>query len=157
MVLQRSGTGMLPPPDTQPPPWELLAKEWDAIAARRCTFGRETVIIGPAKVKLGLNDLEAEDEVLGTQGIAEHAFVWDNESPERTVTIGKIKVSLTCVTNGEFMNFWLAEGKERFDLPASWVEIDGVIKVRSCLIFLFAEPNWCGGRFARFSVQSRST
>jgi len=128
MLLQRAGTGTIPPPDFFKPNWESLAAAWDATPTPTC----ETVVLGPATVTLGHDDVEAEDnnpdKVRDVDG---HEYGWDNENPKRTVEVQQFEISWRPVTNGEFYEFYLGQGKDRIELPASWVVEDGVVQVRT--------------------------
>lgn len=57
-----------------------------------------------------------------------HTFVWDNESPSRSIEVEPFRAEWRCVTNGEFLAFW-TESKGFVAFPASWVQEDGEIKV----------------------------
>ncbi|KAF8221072.1 hypothetical protein L208DRAFT_1415679 [Tricholoma matsutake] len=128
MLIQRAGTGTLPPPGFLSPSWELLLQQWNSIPAPSNT----TVTLGPVAVTLGHADCEGEDKL---EGIAEdidgHIFGWDNESPERKVDVGVFRVDWRPVSNCEFETFWRAEGAGKLGMPGSWVEEDGEIKVRT--------------------------
>ncbi|KAJ7125015.1 C-type lectin protein [Mycena epipterygia] len=125
MLIQRAGTGTLPPTGFVVPPWELLKLQWDATPAP----STESVILGPTTLTLGHDDSEADDFLPGTELEAErHQYGWDNESPGRQVEVGKFKAAWRPVTNKEFLAFWRA-GKA--ELPKSWVEEDGEVKVRT--------------------------
>lgn len=143
MLLQRAGTGTIPPPGFAPPPWDSLKATWDAIPPPKSS----TVTLGPTTISLGHDDLEAKD---GDEDVNEdlenHEFGWDNESPRRTVGVGQFRISWRPITNGEFYRFYTEGGKDKVDLPASWVKEGGEIKVSICSLFLqkslmsFANP-----------------
>ena len=57
MLIQRAGTGMLPPPGFAPPPWDALAAQWDAAPAPTTP----TVQLGPCTLTLGHDDQEPDD------------------------------------------------------------------------------------------------
>ncbi|KAH9936844.1 C-type lectin protein [Epithele typhae] len=117
MLIQRAGTGMLPPPGFAPPPWETLAAQWDATPAPRTA----TVELGPATITLGHDDQEPDDELPALAGdVSAHEFGWDNESPARAVDVPKFRVEWRPVTNGEFLAFWRGAGAGKVDMPASW-------------------------------------
>ncbi|KAG6917055.1 hypothetical protein DXG01_004027 [Tephrocybe rancida] len=128
MLLQRAGNGTLPPPGFTVPPWSSLATTWDAAPKPKS----ETVTLGPTKLTLGHDDQEAEDTdaVLGTD-VAGHEFGWDNEHGKRVVQVGKFIIEWRPVTNGEFFEFYMGVGKDSVQLPVSWVEEGGEIKVRT--------------------------
>jgi L-histidine Nalpha-methyltransferase / hercynylcysteine S-oxide synthase len=122
MLLQRAGTGTIPPSGFVPPAWDMLAASWDAAplpAAQTATLGPETVV-------LGHDDLEADDE---STDVAGHDFGWDNESPRRAVHVGEFSIEWRPVTNGEFYDFYVSGGKEKVKFPASWVEVQGAVQV----------------------------
>ncbi|KAL1710676.1 C-type lectin protein [Schizophyllum commune] len=143
MLIQRAGTGTLPPPGFTPPPWDLLKAQWDATPAPTTP----TVTLGPATITLGHDDSEGEDfgrergddesqhaEEVARQytedEIVNHEFGWDNESPARAVEVGAFRAEWRPVTNGEFEAYWRrSEGK--VPMPKSWVEEDGEVKVRT--------------------------
>lgn len=133
MLIQRAGTGTLPPPGFVVPPWELLAQQWNNIPAP----SNATMTLGPATVLLGHDDCEGEDMLEGiADDVDNHVFGWDNESPERKVDVGAIRVDWRPVSNREFELFWRAGGTEKLGMPGSWVEEDGEIKVS--LLFVFS-------------------
>ncbi|OBZ71212.1 hypothetical protein A0H81_08707 [Grifola frondosa] len=124
MLLQRAGTGTLPPTGFSPPVWSVLAESWERLPAPDTL----TVTLGPETLTVGHDDSEAEDD---TTDVAGHEFGWDNEHPKRTVHVPEFKIEWRPVTNGEFYEFFIGEGKEQVQLPASWVEIDGEMLVRT--------------------------
>lgn len=130
MLMQRAGSGTLPPPGFTVPPWEVLAEQWNFIPLP----SSPAVLVGPATLVLGHQDSEAED---GLPGVAEnvkgHTFGWDNESPARTVQVGAFKAEWRPVTNKEFEIFRNKQAKGVVDFPKSWVDEDGEIKV--CYFF----------------------
>ncbi|KAI6046415.1 C-type lectin protein [Pisolithus marmoratus] len=126
MLIQRAGTGTLPPPGFTIPPWEALAEQWNTIAPPSTS----TVTIGPAKVTLGHEDCEGEDFSPEVAEIVDgHAFGWDNESPARVVEVKQIKMEWRPVTNREFFTFY--KDNKQVGLPASWIEDKGEIMVRT--------------------------
>ncbi|KAI0655264.1 C-type lectin protein [Cubamyces menziesii] len=128
MLIQRAGTGMLPPPGFAPPPWEALAAQWDAVPPPTTP----TVTLGPASLVMGHDDQEPDDLSPKLEhDVTDHEFGWDNESPRRVVQVGKFAVEWRPVTNGEFEAFWRGAGKDKVQMPASWVEEDGEVKVRT--------------------------
>ncbi|KAJ7149046.1 hypothetical protein C8R43DRAFT_1193699 [Mycena crocata] len=122
MLLQRAGSGTLPPPGFAPPPWASLAETWNSAPEPVSS----TVTLGPATITLGHDDNEAEDDALGE--VAGHEFGWDNESPRRDVHVDEFRIEWRPVTNGQFFKFYVSQGVE---VPASWVEIDGEMHVRT--------------------------
>ncbi|KAG6849281.1 hypothetical protein H0H93_009801 [Arthromyces matolae] len=127
MLIQRAGTGTLPPPGFTTPLWESLSAQWDTAPLPET----KTVTLGPAQITLGHDDAEADDldPTLSTK-VDGHEFGWDNEHGKRVVQIGKFAIEWRPVTNGEFFAFYMGEGKDRVFLPSSWVEEDGEIKVQ---------------------------
>jgi L-histidine Nalpha-methyltransferase / hercynylcysteine S-oxide synthase len=125
MLIQRAGSGTLPPPGFVLPPWELLAQQWNTIPAP----SNNTLTLGPITITLGHMDCEGEDKL---EGIAEdvdgHVFGWDNESPERKVDVGAFRMDWRPVSNGDFEKWWRASG-EKLGMPGSWVQEDREIKV----------------------------
>ena len=86
MLIQRSGTGTLPPPGFTTPPWEALKAQWDRIPAPSSS----TVELGPTPLVMGHNDSEADDNLFESakvETVRSHVFGWDNESPERIVNV----------------------------------------------------------------------
>jgi L-histidine Nalpha-methyltransferase / hercynylcysteine S-oxide synthase len=131
MLLQRSGTGTIPPPGFIPPNWESLAEGWDEAPLPK----ESSVILGPETVTIGHDDFEEEDAKMGAEGVGEHEYGWDNEHPKREIEVGKFRIDVRPITNGEFYEFYVGEaakvwkGKEKVQLPASWLEKDGEIHV----------------------------
>ncbi|KAI0751764.1 C-type lectin protein [Daedaleopsis nitida] len=119
ILIQRAGTGMLPPPGFALPPWAALAAQWDATPPPTTP----TVTLGPCTLTLGHDDQEPDDVVPALAAdVAAHEFGWDNESPARAVHVGAFRMSWRPVTNGEYEAFWREAGKELgLGLPPSWV------------------------------------
>lgn len=92
-----------------------------------------SVELGPEVIFVGRDDCElddrAADEVLDVKS---HNFGWDNENPCRQVEVGKFKVDFRPITVKEFYEFWAGGTDEKVsnNLPASWVDHGGEIKVR---------------------------
>jgi len=122
MLLQRAGAGTIPPPDFTPPNWTSLTETWDA-APKPVS---PTVILGPAIVSLGHDDIEADDidpgKALEVDG---HEFGWDNESPKREAYVNKFSIEWRPITNGQFYDFYKGGGQEKVKFPASWVGYKG--------------------------------
>jgi L-histidine Nalpha-methyltransferase / hercynylcysteine S-oxide synthase len=130
MLLQRAGSGTLPPPGFTPPPWSSLLRTWDAIPQPASS----SITLGPAIVSIGHNDPEVDDaDPEKTLDVRDHEFGWDNEHPRRDVQVEEFRIEWRPVTNGQFYEFWKGEGRGKVQLPASWVEQDGNMKVRSGL------------------------
>ncbi|KAI0648157.1 hypothetical protein C8Q79DRAFT_556266 [Trametes meyenii] len=126
MLLQRAGTGTLPPGGFIPPVWDVLAESWN----NHPVPASETVTLGPEDITLGHDDDEADDDSTDVLG---HSFGWDNEHPQRKVHVGKFKIEWRPITNGEFYDFYNDKGKglNKVHFPKSWVELDGEVFVRS--------------------------
>lgn len=127
MLLQRAGSGTIPPPGFTPPPWEPLLASWNAAPKP----SSPTIVIEATTVTLGVDDIEADDAVkaLDVEG---HVFGWDNESPSRRVPVDAFRISWKPITNGEFFKFYTGTGKDKAEFPASWVKHeDGEVKVRT--------------------------
>jgi formylglycine-generating enzyme required for sulfatase activity len=124
MLLQRAGTGTIPPPEFGAPSWMSLARGWNAAPKP----DSPTVTLGPADVVIGHNDLEADDTKVELTDDVE--FGWDNENPRRTVRVGKFRAEWRPITNGEFFAFWKAEGKDKVPFPCSWVQDGDHVQVR---------------------------
>lgn len=127
MLLQRAGTGTIPPSGFAPPPWSSLVKNWDAQPVPESP----TVTLGPTTISLGHDDDERLDEDPNYRtDVKGHDFGWDNEHPARKDDVGEFKISWRPVTNGEFYEYWSGEGKEMVQFPKSWVEENGEVMVR---------------------------
>lgn len=130
MLIQRAGTGMLPPPGFTVPPWATLATQWDAAPLP----ATPTVTLGPCTLTLGHDDQEPDDLDPGhAADVTAHEFGWDNESPRRTAHVGAFRVEWRPITNGEFEAFWRGAGKGKVAMPASWAEEEerGEVMVRT--------------------------
>ncbi|KAJ7274119.1 DUF323 domain-containing protein [Mycena rebaudengoi] len=125
MLLQRGGSGTLPPPGFAPPPWAALAESWNSAPLPASS----TVTLGPATVTLGHDDNEAED--LTNADVGGHEFGWDNEHPKRTVDVDEFRIEWRPVTNGQFFKYYVSQKAGEVAIPASWVELDGEMHVRT--------------------------
>ena len=123
MLLQRAGTGTIPPSGFSPPVWSILAESW----ARAPQPNTRSITLGPSTVMLGHNDDEADD---ASTDVATHEFGWDNEHPRRQVEVGEFKIEWRPVSNGEFYAWYVDKGKDVVQFPASWVEVNGEMHVR---------------------------
>jgi len=119
MLLQRAGRGTLPPHGFMRPNWEILARQWAATPPPVS----QTVVLGPAVISLGHDDREDGDSQLLTAE-STHEFGWDNENPQREVIVKQFRIEWRPVTNIEFFRFFIGEGKDKVEFPASW-EMDG--------------------------------
>lgn len=126
MLLQRAGTGTIPPSGFVPPAWDILAESWDALPQPPAP----TVALGPETITMGHDDDEADDD---STDVAGHEFGWDNEHPKRDVHVGEFRIEWRPVTNGEFLEFYINGGKSLVQFPASWVEGDGGIQVSNAI------------------------
>ncbi|KAI0661991.1 hypothetical protein C8Q70DRAFT_1051496 [Cubamyces menziesii] len=126
MLLQRAGTGTIPPAGFVPPAWDVFAETWN----NHPEPATQTVTLGPEDITLGHNDDEADDD---STDVYRHDFGWDNEHPQRTVHVGKFKIEWRPVTNGQFYDFYMSGGKDMDNIkfPKSWVDIDGEVYVRT--------------------------
>ncbi|KAJ7080553.1 hypothetical protein C8R44DRAFT_653560 [Mycena epipterygia] len=124
MLIQRAGSGTLPPPGFAPPPWASLAETWNSAPEPVSA----TVTLGPATVTLGHDDNEAEDDAAGD--VAGHEFGWDNEHPKREVHVEEFRIEWRPVTNGQFFKYYVSQGG-KVAVPASWVQLDGEMHVRT--------------------------
>ena len=140
MLIQRAGTGTLPPPGFTIPPWSALAEQWDNVP----TPSSPVVTLGPATLVMGHDDPECCDtnpdvseDVLG------HAFGWDNESPRREVQVDKFRIDWRPITNAEFLAFW-SEANRIGGMPGSWTEQDGQMLVRTVYgpVSMAVAGNW---------------
>ena len=134
MLIQRAGTGTLPPPLFARPSFNLLSRDWDTEYASFYESPTGLLVkLGPQSTILGHNDLESDDCTVSLD--KEHAFGWDNEHPQREVHVAEFKISWRPVTNGEFFTYWtdfdLNQGKNKVAMPASWVQSNGKILVRT--------------------------
>jgi len=125
MLIQRAGTGTIPPSvgGFSTPCWESLAEVWDAAPDPSSA----TVTLGPATIELGHDDFEADDASLD---VRDHEFGWDNEHPRRKADVGEFRIGWRPITNGQFYEYWkAAEGKVK--MPKSWVRHNGHVMVRT--------------------------
>ncbi|KAJ7601033.1 DUF323 domain-containing protein [Mycena floridula] len=125
MLLQRAGSGTLPPPGFSTPVWRSLAKGWDATAQ----IESKSVVLGPETVSLGHDDCEMED--LNATDVKTHEFGWDNEHPKRGVFVSEFRIDWRPITNGQFYEFYRSKEAKDILLPASWIEENGKILVRT--------------------------
>jgi L-histidine Nalpha-methyltransferase / hercynylcysteine S-oxide synthase len=125
MLIQRAGSGTIPPLGFTPPPWASLSAYWDSAPGPVSS----TVTLGPTTVSLGHDDFEAQDaEIPMVEG---HEFGWDNEHPKREVRVNEFRIEWRAVTNGQFYDFYKSSDEGTLQLPASWVVIDNEIQVHT--------------------------
>ncbi|KAG8868209.1 hypothetical protein FRB97_002624, partial [Tulasnella sp. 331] len=154
MLLQKAGDvgGTVPPTGFTAPAWEVLAqqKEWSIDLA---SMSSPTVVIGPADVPLGHDDIEDEDNspnsIAGLVNGKEHELGWDNESPSRIAKLTRtVRVEARPVLNAEYHAFWKKgqDGTEHSTkLPASWVvNVNGEVEARTLYgpVPLRVAKNW---------------
>ncbi|KDQ27645.1 hypothetical protein PLEOSDRAFT_1064958 [Pleurotus ostreatus PC15] len=134
MLIQRAGTGTLPPPGFVTPPFARLSQQWDVIPPP----STPSVQLGPATITLGHEDSEGDDFTTDGKAVeADESFLfqewgWDNESPARTVEVGAFRAEWRPISNSEFEAYWRGEGKDKVSMPKSWVlSEDGELQVRT--------------------------
>ncbi|EJD05995.1 DUF323 domain-containing protein [Fomitiporia mediterranea MF3/22] len=130
MLLQGAGKpgGTLPPPGFTVPHWDALAEQWSSTPSP----AEPTVTLGSAEITLGHDDPEELDEHPAFRANLDNVeFGWDNEHPKREVHVDEFRIEWRPVSNGEFYEFYEHGGKDLVMLPASWVEIDGEVQVRT--------------------------
>jgi formylglycine-generating enzyme required for sulfatase activity len=126
MLIQRAGTGTLPPSGFQTPEWSTLVKQWDHLPSPTMALP----VLGPAKLTMGHDDSEADDPdptLNSIEDVVNGTYGWDNESPSRTVEVGAFKAEWRPITNGEYMAY--VEGAGDVPIPKSWVDECGEMKV----------------------------
>jgi formylglycine-generating enzyme required for sulfatase activity len=149
MLLQRAGSDVIPPPGFCPPPWESLAAAWDSAPMPPS----DTVTLGPAVITIGHDDFEADDvDPEKTRNVVGHEFGWDNEYPKRETHVAKFRIAWRPVTNGQFYAFYEGGGKNKVELPATWIEEEGKIKVGKVILLSLLRDESVY-RFARCMVQ----
>jgi formylglycine-generating enzyme required for sulfatase activity len=126
MLLQRAGTGTIPPPDFVAPSWDILHRSWDEASKSILKPSSSTVTLGPADVVLGHDDVEADDTNDSKPELATLLdgveFGWDNESPRRTVKVGEFRAEWRPITNGEYLAFRDSQSEGQVPFPCSWVK-----------------------------------
>ena len=120
MLLQKGGSGTLPPPGFTTPRWEEFRQQWEETPAPTT----DAVVVGPAVITMGHDDSEGMDIAL-KDDVKGHTFGWDNESPARQVEVKGFKAEWRPVSNGEFEAFLRGPGKGLASVPVSWTEVDG--------------------------------
>lgn len=123
MLIQRAGSGTLPPPGFCAPEWAMLR--------RNATFSPQLPlpVLGPCDLTVGHDDSEADDKSGSSSGadVVNHTYGWDNESPARVVHVGAFKAEWGPVTNMEYLAFWthrMSEEEREVPMPKSWVKDD---------------------------------
>lgn len=123
MLIQRAGTGTLPPPGFAVPPWELLSQQWNNTPLPASS----SVIVGPATLVMGHDDSEGDDfDPKYENDVDGHEFGWDNESPRRSVHVDAFRAEWRPVTNVQFLEFMHGKGKGLVSMPRTWENEDEV-------------------------------
>ncbi|KAJ4483728.1 C-type lectin protein [Lentinula aciculospora] len=144
MLIQRSPGALpsnlpttLPPPGFASPPWDILAAQWDAtwksFDALDFELEARTVTLGPAEIILGHDDSEGDDPHFdghNAEEVVSHEYGWDNESPARSVKVGKFKAEWRPVSNGEFAQYW-RQSQGKVPAPKSWILHDDELTSKS--------------------------
>lgn len=105
MLLQSDKT--LPPTGVVRPDFERMGNQ-----AKLHTKPNKWFAIPQQTFKIGLNDC-------GEGRMPNTSFGWDNEKPQRDVTVGAFESQARPITNGEYAKFLHAQGSQ--DYPASWI------------------------------------
>ncbi|KAJ7822036.1 DUF323 domain-containing protein [Mycena leptocephala] len=129
MLLQRAGSGTLPPPGFTPPLWASLAETWNSAPQRESS----TITLGPTTVTLGPDDSETDDAL--ASDVAGHEFGW--------VHVDEFRIEWRPVTNGQFFKYYV-QGDGEVAVPASWVKFEGEMHVRVLYgpVPMKIEHNW---------------
>ena len=103
---------LLQSPETKPPPGEVQPDfaKLDA-QAEEAMVPNEWFKIAGAQLMIGLHDPE---DGVGREGY----FGWDNEKPERMVSVAEFETQARPISNGEYATFLTKTS--RYSLPASW-------------------------------------
>jgi L-histidine Nalpha-methyltransferase / hercynylcysteine S-oxide synthase len=127
MLIQRAGTGTLPPPGFSVPAWAHLSAQWDTIPSPTTP----TVTLGGCTLIMGHDDRESDDLLPANEhAVLGHTFGWDNESPQRAVEVAPFRAEWRPITNEEFLVF-MRKMEGKVPMPPSWVEENDEIKVRT--------------------------
>jgi formylglycine-generating enzyme required for sulfatase activity len=105
MLLQSDKT--LPPTGIDRPNFEKMSHQAKVNARPNKWFS-----IPQQTFTIGLND---EDE----ESMPERSFGWDNEKPQREVTVSAFESQARPITNGEYAEYLQAKGIQTY--PASWI------------------------------------
>ncbi|KAJ4482382.1 DUF323 domain-containing protein [Lentinula aciculospora] len=140
MLLQRAGSGTVPPPGFAVPEWNSLVSSWKNMPP----LAEDTVLLGPSVVELGHDDAEGDDELEEHKlNVKDHEFGWDNEHPKRLVEVPEFRISWRPITNGQFYEAFKMN-KDKFHVPASWTEENKEFKVLTLYgpVPLSVAENW---------------
>jgi hypothetical protein len=105
MLLQSDKT--LPPPVAERPDFEKLFRQ-----ARANAKPNEWFAIPEQTLSIGLDDTD-------DRSLPDSSFGWDNEKPQRTITVRAFEAQARAVTNGEYAKYLQATRQRR--RPESWV------------------------------------
>lgn len=105
MLLQSDKT--LSPTGVERPDFERMSHE-----AKMHTKPNKWFSIPQQTFKIGLNDCDEET-------VPKTSFGWDNEKPQREVTVAAFESQARPITNGEYAKYLHAQGSQ--DYPASWI------------------------------------
>ncbi|KKA16396.1 N-methyltransferase [Rasamsonia emersonii CBS 393.64] len=105
MLLQSDRT--LPPPGVSTPDFEGMARE-----ARKNAKPNKWFSIPQQTFTIGLHDVDHSK-------VPEQSFGWDNEKPQRVVTVPAFEAQGRPITNGEYAKY--LEVNQIRDIPASWM------------------------------------
>ncbi|CAI7647897.1 unnamed protein product [Penicillium glandicola] len=105
MLLQSDKT--LPPTGVARPDFEQISRQ-----AKRDRKPNKWFSIPQQTIKIGLDD--SNEEVMPN-----NSFGWDNEKPQRKITVHAFEAQARPITNGEYAKYLQAKGIQTY--PASWV------------------------------------
>lgn len=114
---------VLPPKGIAQPSWKLFMRS-NALPLLTPLSESPLMQLPGGTISLGHDDHESLDHKS-----KEHEFGWDNESPERQVSIAAFDIQTRPVTNGEYFQF-LQDTQADF-IPASWLKQDDQIFVKT--------------------------
>lgn len=125
MLIQRAGSGTMPPPGFNSPDWSTLANQWRQIPLPPTP----AVTLGPTRLSMGHDDSEADDITPHDPiEVVNHRFGWDNESPSRVVEVDGFRAEWRPITNREYEEYHARSNCS--ELPKSWIREDGENKVK---------------------------
>jgi len=125
MLIQRAGTGTIPPSGFAPPVWLSLPSHPTSLVDEP-----NGLILLPAQTLIiGHNDEESKDLEQASE-IANYEFGWDNEHPRRKVAVvNSVRVENQCVSNAQYATFLRSSASGAREPPASWVQEGSEVKV----------------------------